>query len=318
MFEYPVGIQLFNRPEYAMQMLKSIQDQSYRVNAAELFIYIDGFIGSISEKNGAIDRTKEVEVIARSMFPTSRVRRFVKNQGLAHLRNQLQKETFSSGASWAAFFEEDLVLDSTYLQELSDLINTVDDYQEVSKVACLQIIDSVSHLPRGYVGFYPGRGTQAIAERRSFFLQKQPAIEKYIELIEGEVGNFQQFKNTEIASKMAGFGFVLKYFQHDSLEEQVLHTQGKLHIVTKPNLALDIGIHGVHNYVTKKIIHSETLVNESRDERAKRFERELAQVRVEASQDIERYFQEILDSYHISKSRKLMIKRIWKGSRKHS
>jgi len=312
MFNFPVGIQLFNRPDYARQMLESMQKQTLPVDTNKLYIFIDGFNGSIYENNGATDLTQQVELISRQIFPNAKVVRQTKNLGIANLRNQLQSAAFSGSDSWAAFFEEDLVLDPTYLQELSDLISIVDPYDEVSKVACFQIIQSLSSLSRGFEGFYPVRGTQAVAERRSFYIFKQPAIKKFIELIEKDLGNYGQFKNSEIASSMASFGYFLTYFQHDSLEEQIIHSEGKLHVVSKPNLAVDIGIEGIHSYITNPIFVQSQPKIETLEIRKQNFKNQLPEVLNESLAHNREYFAEILDGYHISKSRKKMLKKIFK------
>ena len=312
MFNYPIGIQLFNRPDYTRQMLKSLQRQTLPVDTNKLYIFIDGFNGSIYENNGASDQTQQVELISRQIFPNATIVREAKNLGIANLRNQLQSAAFSGSDSWAAFFEEDLVLDPTYLQELSDLISIVDPYDEVSKVACFQIIESLSSLPRGFEGFYPGRGTQAVAERRGFYILKQPVIKKFIELIEKDLGSYGQFKNSEIASSMASFGYFLTYFQHDSLEEQIIHSEGKLHVVSKPNLAADIGIEGIHSYITNPIVLQNQPKIESLEIRKQNFKNQLPEVSNESLDHNREYFAEILDGYHISKSRKLMLKKIFK------
>lgn len=314
-FPFPIGIQLFNRPEYALRMLTSLRNQTLSFNEEDLIIFIDGYKGSLYENRRVEDQTAEVAFFAQKIFPQAKVVQFSKNQGIAKLRNQLQSLAFEGGAPWAAFFEEDLVLDPTYLAELSELISIVNPYNEVAKVACFQVIDSLRSLPRGFDGFYPGHGTQAIAERRSFFILKQQVILKYIDIIEGEKDSYDLFRNSILASEMASIGYLLAYFQHDSLEEQFLHSSGKLHVVSKPNLVTDIGFDGVHSYVTEPLQSETGIVFQSTSERAQNFEKHMAEIIHEADMNIKKYFKEVLDGFYTSKSRKAMILEILKISR---
>ena len=314
MFDFPIGIQLFNRPDYARQLLHSLRVQTAEVTCKNVYIYIDGFSGSFYEEQGAKDQTGIVEGIARDFFPQASIKRFATNQGIANLRNQLQIATFSSGSSWGAFFEEDIVLDPSYLLELSELIAIVEPFDEVAKVACFQILDRLRTLPRGLGGFYPGYGTQAVAERLSFFNSKQEILAKYIDLTSKRLNNASVFKDSEIAAILARSGYLLAYVQHDSLEEQLLRSQGKLHVVTKPNLAKDIGIDGVHSYVTKPIASVGVPVHESLEIRKNSFENQLHLIVEETSQASYEYFKEILDGYHTSNSRKRMLTKILKIS----
>jgi hypothetical protein len=312
MFTYPVGVQLFNRPEYAEKVLLSLREQTLPLNQNLLYVYIDGFKGSIYESRGSIDKTQEVEDLARTIFPQSTVRRFQENCGIADLHNKLQEEAFSGDHPWAAFFEEDLILDKSYLQELSDLIEIVDDTEKVAKVACFQILPSMIHLPRGYDGFYPGHGTQAFAERKSFFQIKQPAVKEFIELVAQDLNQENQFVNSHIAAQLAATGHFLTYVQHDSLNEDIMHSQGKVHVVSKPNLCTDIGMKGVHSYVTKlpQIPFNTQNSIKNLSERKQLFVNQLNQLSIEAKDYRVSQFKDLFDGFYISRSRKAMLKRV--------
>jgi hypothetical protein len=311
-FSFPIGVQLFNRPEYAEKFLTSLSNQSVSIDQERLHIFIDGFQGSIYASSGLIDKTREVEVLAKSIFPMANIFRFKDNCGIADLHNRLQERTFAQGDQWATFFEEDLILESNYLQELSDLINIVNETEEVVRVACFQILPSLYHLPRGYEGFYPGRGTQAFAERRSFFLDKQNSVRKFIETIKPNLGTRAQFKDIQASAIMATHGYFLPYLQHDSLVESILFNEKKLHVVTRPGLATDIGTAGIHNYTTPLLpdqkadqVHSQ--VSSMREQN---FRHELPEIRAEVNAYMQALFCEVFDSFHLSKSRRAMLNRI--------
>ena len=315
-FPFPVGVQLFNRPEYAEKVLTSLRWQTLPVDQSRLFIYIDGFKGSIYESRLSVDRTREVEDLATEIFPAATVLRLEENCGIADLHNRLQNRVFAINYPWAAFFEEDLILDKSYLEELSDLIEIVDGSEEVVKVACFQVISRLSHLPRGYDGFYPGYGTQAFAERRSFFVSKQEIVLTFIDLVKNNLGSQGQFKDSYAAANMATHGHILPYFQHDSLIESILLLERKLHVVTKPNLVEDIGGSGIHDYTTTPLSvgRSRLFTSASLSMRKQKFQNELPIIRVDAREYMMSFFMEVFDSFHLSKSRRKMLKEIFRRS----
>ena len=253
MFRFPIGIQLFNRPEYAERSLKSIFGQTQLVDQEKLYIFIDGFKGSTYECMGIGDNTMYVEKLARRFFPKANIVAFQENYGIAELHNMLQQAAFTGPEQWSVFFEEDVELDPQYLEELSNLVDIVQDYEQIVRVACFQILPSLYHLPRGNVGFYPGHGTKAFAERKSFFQEKQSIVNIFLKLAAKNLGSPEQFNDTQNSSEMALMGHFLPYFQHDSLIESFLNSKSKLHVVTKPYLARDIGAKGMNNYVVPSI-----------------------------------------------------------------
>ena len=311
-FPFPIGVQLFNRPEYAEKVLTSLRDQNFSVDQSKVFVYIDGFKGSIHDAEGRVDNTREVEDLARSIFPRAIVARFDHNLGIADLHNHLQEKAYSNGQEWAVFIEEDLILEKGLLRELSDLIGIVDGSEEVVRVACSQILPSLSHLPRGHDGFYPGRGTQAFAERRSFFTSKQKMVCNFIDLIKPKLGSRDQFKDNQAAAVMATYGHVLPYLQHDSLIESIVFQQKKLHVVTRPTLVTDIGVNGIHNYTTPLVsnVKPHNMNKPLFESRLRSFHNELPSIRTELNDYMLSILRELFDSYHLTRSRIAMLKRI--------
>lgn len=309
MFKYPMGVQLFNRPRYARRVLESIRNQILDFDARSLTIYIDGFEDSVYHKKNATNFTNEVESIAREFFPDSEIKKFDMNCGIADLHNRLQKAVFAKTDQWAAFFEEDVVLDPLYLNELEKLIEISEDFDSVVKVGCFQIIGSLADLPRGLNGFYPGTGTKAYAERKNFFTSKQSVVAKFIEIekISGDDSD-----NSVRCANLAAEGYFLPFFQKDALIESFMHFQNKFHVVTKPNMATDIGFEGVHNYtttpldITDKENFSADLIPERKIQLAQSFD----QIVSESKEHIIKIFRNVLQGYHVSKSRRAMINKV--------
>jgi hypothetical protein len=302
-------------------MLTSLKNQSLSVNEEKLNIFIDGFVNSSYQQSGKIDLTFEVEIIARNIFPKSRVIKFKKNLGVAGLFLELQSTTFAGESNWAAFFEEDLVLSPNYLFELDSLINLVEDCDEIVQVACFQVLPSLISLPRGLDGFYPGHGTKAFAERKMFYLDSVKILKSFIEIEQNK--NFKTFHSTKKSpmvkdskriSKLAGpemLGTIINSFNKDLALSSYIAKTGKLHVVSKPNLASDIGIEGLHFYTTPKLKISDeiNIRNISQAERKVELLNTIPYLRTESVNYYSESLRIILDGYYISlSSRKMCIK----------
>lgn len=319
MFEFPIGIQLFNRPDYAEKLLISLNNQTLQVQQESLHILIDGFSGSSYEKRGEQDRTREVYEIAKAIFPNALVESLSTNLGIAGLHTELQELTFAKTETWAAFFEEDLILDASYLAELASLIEIVTDNQKIAKVACFQIISTLVDLPRGYSGFYPGRGTKAFAERKSFFKLKLPMMKSFIEILNSKSEDMNNNDDIVVQDSLRlatlasydSLGVLINSMDHDIATDLFIEFKGLLHVVTKPNLATDIGVVGIHNSTTPRL-ELGNLVKDSatQEERKVIFERSVNSIAHEATAYTKQNFKKILDGYYISLSSKKMVKKI--------
>jgi hypothetical protein len=105
-FPYSISVLLFNRPEYARPSLESLKEQTLPVAADRLLLSIDGYAGSKDEALGRADRTAEVEEIAHDLFPEARIRRALRNIGIARHYALVEQQAFEPRAArWAAFFE---------------------------------------------------------------------------------------------------------------------------------------------------------------------------------------------------------------------
>ena len=313
MFPYPVGVQLFNRPDYAKQLLSSLSKQTNSVDINNLYIYIDGFSGSLYQSRGETDSTNQVEEIAKDYFPDAHIERLQYNLGIAELHHRLQQAVFSENFGWAAFFEEDIVLGSNYLEEIAQLIDIVNETESVSKVSCFQVLPCVARLPRGFHGFYPGYGTKAFAERKNFFLSKQEMVDTFNLLAKEYLGKENQFINSKNSSIIALRGYVLPYFQHDSLIESFLHREGKLHVTTRPNLAFDIGVEGIHGDTVPPLdLNNEPMKDLTTVQIRKLiFQNQIELIQIEAEEHLRNNFESLFESFHISKSRKRLMKKIF-------
>jgi hypothetical protein len=303
---------LFNRPEYVERSLNSIYKQLRVIDQRKLYIYIDGFKGSSYDFMGLEDNTVQVKKMAKRFFPDAKVVKFQKNCGIADLHNRLQKAAFSGRDQWSLFFEEDVDLDPHYLDEISKLIQVVQDCEQIVRVACFQILPTLYHLPRGNYGFYPGHGTKAFAERKSFFLEKQPIVNTFLKLAAKNLGSSKQFIDSQNSAEIALMGHFLPYFQHDSLVESLLHSKSKLHVVTKPYLARDIGEVGMNNYTVAPIEMDSSFPELEKQlySRKEELMQQLEQIKSESENYLKSQYKEIFERFHVVSSRKTMLKKI--------
>jgi hypothetical protein len=113
---------------------------------------------------------------------------------------------------------------------------------------------------------------------------------------------------------MAQYGHILPFFQHDSLIESILLLENKLHVVTKPGLVTDIGASGIHDYTTTLLsvagYQDSTLV--SRGFRSQSFREQLSEIQKESKEHMISFFTDVFHSFHVSKSRKAMLKRMFR------
>ncbi len=128
LFPHPLGVLLFNRPEYARRVLESIANQTLPVDPSKLYISIDGYSGSKVEHQRKSDHTGAIEAMAREFFPTAHIRRFESNIGFTEVNWYLEERmrTDHPRATWIGFFEEDYVLAPDYLAIVTALAAKAD------------------------------------------------------------------------------------------------------------------------------------------------------------------------------------------------
>ena len=319
MFRYPIGVQLFNRPEYARLVLQSLLAQTMSINVGRLHIIIDGFKGSFYEMRGDKDKTDEVAQIANDLFPGCTVIRNSINRGAGTTFNSLQHVVFDNENDWAFFLEEDVVLNKEYLEEISNLIAIVEPYDLVVKVACFQVLPTLYNLDRGFEGFYPGLGTKAFAERKDFYESRHAVLDKFQEIEALDrvspcqniptISEYNSYYLSLIAN-FHRFGILQSSFNHDVLIDNFLLANNKVHVVTRPYLATDIGYDGMHNNVTPNLFTLDDpkfpTINHSN--RAISFHESLPQIIKEGQLYFMQSYTQIMKGYYDSLSKKSMSK----------
>jgi hypothetical protein len=242
-FPYLITVVLFNRPEYARATLESLRNQTLPVASDRFTLSIDGYAGSKDENLGRPDRTGEVEAIAREFFPDARITRASRNIGIARHYALVEHRAFQdSAASWATFFEEDLVLSPRYLEIMATLISHVDAEPRVVQVSATG--DTILTEEFRTDALYPMWHAWGFALRREHYQERRPIVDKYLETI-AELPYFMR-DQVDVWSPLVGFGLYPIASSQDYIKQEIRRHFGGLAVTTARSYCRYIGEDGEH------------------------------------------------------------------------
>ena len=240
-FLFPVGILLFNRPEYAAQVLESLRLQTMTFSSESLVIVIDGYEGSKDEARGLPNRTGDVFAEARAAFPDARIHRLPHNVGIAQAFELLEREVFAqSEKSWGLFLEEDFVLYPLYLEALENLIAHVDDEPEIVMVTATGHTRSDrAHAPHE---LHPLGHVWAFALRRSHAEARKPLLAVYSEAIRNKP--YWKRDRLQISQPFSALGIFLPGSSQDAVKKAIMHHLQKIGVTSGTAFGRYVGEHG--------------------------------------------------------------------------
>jgi len=124
----PIVVYAYNRPEYLDKVLEALKPQ---VKDAEVFLFQDGPRIQTDDKPKV---KKSVEVFTKH-FP--KAKQFVSdvNLGVAFNQKRAREFIFHNNDS-AIFLEDDIVLNSYYLEQLNFLMDKFQDDKDISMISC--------------------------------------------------------------------------------------------------------------------------------------------------------------------------------------
>jgi len=136
-FPHPIGLLLFNRVDYARQVLTSLSAQTLPLDQSKVYISIDGYAGSKAEIQGKPDNTKAIAELAKALFPNATILRAEKNIGIAEAYFALEESMLKShpDAHWIGFFEEDYVPSPDYLAITAQMSAAAQPVEDIAVVA---------------------------------------------------------------------------------------------------------------------------------------------------------------------------------------
>jgi hypothetical protein len=249
-FPFPVGLILFNSPDYSERVLESLKNQTLVVEDNQLVVVIDGFRGSKPEDLGHEDFTDEIEILTYRYFPNSRILRSELNLGIAKQYEILSKEVFSQqNSTWGLFLEHDFVLNENYLEILEALIRKVENFSEIVQVDATG--DTSLPLDFGEKNFYLPIHDWAFALRRSHYLERLNILSEYEKVISG--APYFKRDSQGIYKLLATFGVFPLGSMIDYVNQAIKVKFKNLSITTGEHYGTYIGAEGED--FTKEIYH---------------------------------------------------------------
>ena len=252
-FAFPVGVLLFNRPDYARQMLESLKTQSARVDHARLTIHVDGYVNSRDQARGLPDQTTLVAQLAREAFPTARILVSEFNVGIAAAYELVEEHVFADeDAHWGVFLEEDFVLYPTYLQTLTHMIDECSERVDVAMVSATgDTAQGLSAQPESSPAMdEPSDDLAAMghswayALRREHAIERRPFLSAYLHAV--RQGPYWMRDNQAIWRACALAGFFPMGSSQDYVKRAVMLKLGRVALTTARAHGFYVGQEGEH------------------------------------------------------------------------
>jgi len=243
-FPFPVGVLLFNRPQYAEQTLRALANQQRSVSGNRVVIVIDGYDGSKAQKSGQSDHTADVARIARDVFPDATIVASPKNVGIAVAFELLEValRQCDPKAEWYAFFEEDYVPHENYLGILADLARQSSKLPEIAAITATG--ELFVERSRGVNSVYPLSRLWAFLMRRSHLDERRPIIDRYLESLSNTA--YWERNKPAIAKVLAENGVLPIGVSQDQVKLTLLSHFGRYGISTGSTQGEYIGVVGEH------------------------------------------------------------------------
>ncbi|MDP4586148.1 MAG: glycosyltransferase [Microbacteriaceae bacterium] len=243
-FPFPVGVLLFNRPQYAEQTLRALANQQRSVPGNRVVIVIDGYDGSKSQKSGQADHTADVARIARDIFPDATIIASQQNVGIAVAFDLLEValRRCDPQSKWYAFFEEDYVPHENYLGILADLARQSSQLPEI--VAITATGELFVERSRGVNSVYPLSRLWAFLIRSSHLDERRPIIDEYLAAFSDT--SYWERNKPAIARVLANTGVLPVGVSQDQVKLTLLGHFGRYGISTGSTQGEYIGVVGEH------------------------------------------------------------------------
>jgi hypothetical protein len=243
-FPFPLGVLLFNRPEYAEQTLRGLANQSCPLSDDRVVIVVDGYNGSKAQVSGQPDLTAEVAQIARDVFPGATIITSPHNLGIAAAFDLLETTLRERNpkADWYAFFEEDYVPHDNYLRILVDLAR---QSSRITDIAAISATGEVfGERSRGVHSVYPLSRLWAFLMRRSHLDERRPLIDNYLAAFSGT--SYWERDKPAIAKALSSNGVLPIGVSQDQVKLTLLHHFGRYGISSGGTQGEYIGVVGEH------------------------------------------------------------------------
>jgi len=243
-FPHPIGLLLFNRFDYAKQVLESLRAQTLPVDQSQLHISIDGYAGSKAEFQGKPDRTAAIEELARSLFPHATILSAEKNIGITEANCLLEQNMLEShpDATWIGFFEEDYVLSPDYLVITQQLISAAQPVDDIVMVAATG--ETLDPDNRDVAGIFPMGHLWAHLVRVSHVRERHEDVQIFRHQLSEKA--YWERDRVALARIMASRGVFPIGVANDLQRLGLVFRYGRLGITTGLSYGEYIGVEGEH------------------------------------------------------------------------
>jgi hypothetical protein len=242
-FPYPIGILLFNSPEYSEIVLRSLSSQDIKVDPSRVVIVVDGYTNSKDEAVGKDNQVDQVIKIAKKYFPDSRIVHNKNNQGIAKQFHFLENELFNfPNSEWALFCEHDFELFPNYLRGIDTFVKVANQFDEVVQVDCTG--DSAMGSSRGLNSAYPAGHHWAYALKKSHHSERNFILSEYVDSISTSYYFWRDWQKTFNTLRLHGV-YPLGS-EHDLVKQAIRNKMGKLALTSGLRMGRHIGAEGEH------------------------------------------------------------------------
>ena len=224
-FEYPLGVLLFNRPHLVKHVLKSLKNSRLPLDEKRMVFHIDGFYGSKNEEYFETDLTRKTQRLVESYFPGAHVIRQDSNVGIARAFYSIMDYIFANfNSKFAVFQEEDVFLRPDYFLNMSIFLQAISKIEKVGVVS-INDIDHYQTVRNDVI--CPTYGTREFAIRRDVFLQNREIYEVYLESL-GE--HYRKKDLVKVNLALEPFGISLQSPFQDVFQHELLRMKSALHL----------------------------------------------------------------------------------------
>ncbi|MEN9923379.1 MAG: hypothetical protein RIS09_893, partial [Actinomycetota bacterium] len=251
-FEFPMNILAFNRPHYLERVLKSLHNQTVRIDQSRITVWIDGYSGSKDAVRLKRNRTEQTLEVAKKFLPNASFIVRSKNVGIAGQYHEAELASFSIDTDIAFFFEEDLVLSPRYLEALLQLESLTRGIESIGRI-------SAHGYGRGQAPYNSTSGvrsslrTWGFGVRRHLHLASQPYLAAYMNVVNKKP--YWRRDANAIFSEMKALGVNLgsQSSSQDSVKGSIAKSIGISGITTNARLAKYIGKTGEHKMLLSSL-----------------------------------------------------------------
>lgn len=246
-YPFPIGILLFNRPEYARQFLESLLQQDLAVDPSRVVIHIDAFEGSRDAARGAEDQTDETLAIVEEFLPGATVITPERNTGIARAFDVVETHVSAMDDSpWLTFFEEDFVLYPNYLRAMVTAIRAVDSHPDAAIVSATG--DSRAAAATGAPAVSRALVAQlhlwAFSIRRSHLDERRSIVEAYLESISSVA--YWERQEAVVWQACTSVGIFPMGTSQDYIKRAALVKFGRVALTTVQPYGFYVGQYGEH------------------------------------------------------------------------